>query len=395
MTFYQDRFKGLDTKSVQRRGTVQQNRMLSDYFFKDIPYFRAYAFNLALSTLNVVGKTFINQLFHNKRLEKFESHFLRKTALVHLQIWSYNDNGTSGVVNTFTEQVLAETSLFTFQHMAERFERTVTRTCYRTAAAAVVDQSIDSFLKHTFFVLHDDVRSTQIQQSLKTVITVDYTAVQVIKVRRSKTAAIQLNHRTKLRRNYREYIHDHPVRFVAGVTEGFNNFKAFDCPVTALALSRAQFFLEEFQFLLDIDILEQFFDCFSTHTCLESVAVFFTIAAVFFFGQELLLLQRCFAWICYNIGCEIDDLFKRSWGHIQSKTHTAWNAFEIPDMRYRSCQLDMAHTFAAHFSAGNFHAAAVADNALITDAFVFTTVTFPVLLRSKNTLAEQAFFFRF
>ncbi|MNN67037.1 hypothetical protein D3C81_1826490 [compost metagenome] len=55
----------------------------------------------------------------------------------------------------------------------------------------------------------------------------------------------------------------------------------------------------------------------------------------------------------------------------------------------------MAHTFAADFSAGNFHAAAVADNALITDAFVFTTVTFPVFLRSKDTFAEETFFFRF
>ncbi|MNH22191.1 hypothetical protein D3C79_820360 [compost metagenome] len=92
MTFYQDRFKGLDTKSVQRRGTVQQNRMFSDDFFKDIPHFRTYTLNFTFCALDVMGKAFVNQFFHYERLEELQSHFLRKSALVHLQIRSYDDN---------------------------------------------------------------------------------------------------------------------------------------------------------------------------------------------------------------------------------------------------------------------------------------------------------------
>ena len=33
LTFYKNRFKCLNTKSVQCRSTVQHNRMLFDYFF--------------------------------------------------------------------------------------------------------------------------------------------------------------------------------------------------------------------------------------------------------------------------------------------------------------------------------------------------------------------------
>ncbi|MNN64435.1 hypothetical protein D3C81_1798750 [compost metagenome] len=119
-----------------------------------------------------------------------------------------------------------------------------------------------------------------------------------------------MNHWAKFRRNYRKHIHDHPIRLVAGVAEGFNDFQTFDCPVAALALSRTQLFLEEFQFFFDVDILEQLFNRLSTHTRLEPVAVLLTIAAVFFLGQQLFLLQRCFTWISYNIRCEVDDLFK-------------------------------------------------------------------------------------
>ena len=50
------------------------------------------------------------------------------------QVWTYGDNRTTGVVNAFTEQVLAETTLFTFDHIGQRFQRTFVRTGDRTTA---------------------------------------------------------------------------------------------------------------------------------------------------------------------------------------------------------------------------------------------------------------------
>ncbi|MNO59111.1 hypothetical protein D3C76_496910 [compost metagenome] len=394
MPFHQDRFKCLDPQSVKGRCAVQQNRMLLNNVFKHIPDFRAYTFNFTFCTLDVMGEALVNEFFHYERLEQFERHFFRQTALVHLQIRADNDNGTTRIVNAFTKQVLAETPLFTFQHVAERFERTVTRTCYRTAAAPVVNQGIYSFLQHTLLVLHDNIRSTQIQQSLQTVVPVNYTAIQIIKVGRCKTAAIELNHWTELRRNNREHIHDHPVRLVAGVAESLNYFQAFDRTVAALALSCTQLFFEELQFFIDIDILKEFFYCLSTHAGLETVTVFLTVAAVFFLGQELFLLQRCFTWICYNIRCKVDNLFKGSWRHVEGQAHATRNPFEIPDMRNRCCQFDVTHAFTANLGTGYFNAAAVAHYAFVTYTFVFTAMTLPVLLRSENALAEQALFFR-
>src|SRR5690606_38927216 len=58
-------------------------------------------------------------------------------------------------------------------------------------------------------------------------------------------------------------------------------------------------------------------------------------------------------------------------------------------MRYRHNQADVSHALTAYFLLGYFHAAAIADDALVTDAFVFTTMAFVILYRTKNTFAEQ------
>ena len=53
-------------------------------------------------------------LLHNEGLEQLDSHFFRKTTLIDLQFRSYDDNGTSGVVHTFSQKVLTERPDFPF-----------------------------------------------------------------------------------------------------------------------------------------------------------------------------------------------------------------------------------------------------------------------------------------
>src|SRR5699024_10803469 len=65
------------------------------------------------------------------------------------------------------------------------------------------------------------------------------------------------------------------------------------------------------------------------------------------------------------------------------------DALEVPDVRDRRGQLDVAHALAADLGAGDFNAALVADLALVADALILAAVAFPVLGRSKNALAEQ------
>ena len=52
LAFNQHRLKCLDTKTVKRRRTVQQNRMLLNNFFENIPDFRLFLFNQFLGLLD-------------------------------------------------------------------------------------------------------------------------------------------------------------------------------------------------------------------------------------------------------------------------------------------------------------------------------------------------------
>ena len=67
---------------------------------------------------------------------------------------------------------------------------------------------------------------------------------------------------------------------------------------------------------------------------------------------------------------------------------------EEPDVHDRDDQLDVAHPLAAHFLLGHLYPATVADNAFISDALVFTTMTLPVLHWTKDSLTEQTAHFR-
>ena len=102
LTFYQDRLKCLNTKSVQCRCTVQHNRMFLDHLFQHIPYLRIQSLYQLLGIFDILADSLGYQLFHYKRLEQFNCHFLGQTTLINFQFRSYDDNGTSGIVYTLT-----------------------------------------------------------------------------------------------------------------------------------------------------------------------------------------------------------------------------------------------------------------------------------------------------
>ena len=49
----------------------------------------------------------------------------------------------------------------------------------------------------------------------------------------------------------------------------------------------------------------------------------------------------------------------------------------------------MSHTLSTYAGFGNFYTTSVADNALISDLLIFTTMTFPVFAGSEDSLTEQ------
>ena len=79
-------------------------------------------------------------------------------------------------------KILTETTVFTFEHIRQRFERTLVGTMNCLATAAVVEERIDSFLKHAFFVADDDFGCIQLDESFETVVAVDDAAIQIVEI---------------------------------------------------------------------------------------------------------------------------------------------------------------------------------------------------------------------
>ncbi len=304
-TFPKDRFKGLDAQTVECRGTVQENRMFLDDVFEDVPDFIADAFDFFLGVFNVRRNFFFDELLHDERLEEFQCHFLWKTALVHLHFRADNDNRTAGIVDTFPEQVLTETALLPFQHIRKRFKGTIAGARYGAAAAAIVDEGIDSFLKHALFIADDDVRRTQFKEAAQAVVSVDDPAIEVVQVRRCKTAAVKLDHGAQFWRNDRNDVHDHPFRFIAGMTEGFDDFQAADRADAALARRVAEFIAQLFIELVEVESLEELFNRGGTHADTEFIAVQVEILTIFRFRHQLLLLKRRIARIEDNVRSKV------------------------------------------------------------------------------------------
>src|SRR5262249_21383982 len=155
--------------------------------------------------------------------EQLERHLLRKTALIELQLGTDHDDGSAGVIDALTEQILTEAALLAFERVRERLERPVVRAAQHAAAAAVIEQRIDGFLQHALLIAHDDVGSMQLHQLLQAVVAVDNAAVQVVEIGGGEASAIERHQRPKLRRNDRYHIENHPLGLIARLAEALDH----------------------------------------------------------------------------------------------------------------------------------------------------------------------------
>ena len=226
LTFNQYRLKRLNTQTVKGRRPVQHYRVFANHFGEDIPHLSCFALDHLLGRLDGGRQTTTFQLGKDERLEQFQRHLLGQTTLVQLQRRADHDHGTTGVINSLTQQVLTETTLLTLDHVSQGFQRTLVGTGNGTATTAVIEQRIHRFLQHTLFVTHDDVRRTQIQQTLEAVVPVNHTAVQIVQVGGREAATIQWYQRTQIRRQDWQDRENHPLRRVTGILESFHQLQA-------------------------------------------------------------------------------------------------------------------------------------------------------------------------
>ena len=226
LAFDEHRLERLDAQAMQRRRAVQQHRMFADDFFEDVPDFRTFTLDQALGGLDGRRVATDLQLLEDEGLEELERHLLRQAALVQAQRGADDNNRTTGVVDALAQQVLAEPALLALDHVGERLQRALVGARDGAAAAAVVEQRIDSFLQHALLVAHDDVRSVELQQAAQTIVAVDDAAIQIVEIRRREAAAIERHQRTQIRRQHGQHGHDHPLGLVARLDEALDQLEA-------------------------------------------------------------------------------------------------------------------------------------------------------------------------
>ncbi len=395
LAFDQHRLESLNAETVKRRRTVQHDRMFTNDFFENVPHHGCLVLDFLLRGLDGGSNTHHFQLVEDERLEQFERHQLRQTALMQLERRTHHDHRTARIVNALTEQVLTETTALTLDHVSERLQRTLVRAGHCLTATTIVEQRIDGFLQHPLFVADDDLRRLQFEQTFQPVVTVDHAAIQVVQVRRSETATVERHERTQFRRQHRQHFQHHPVRLDARTLECLEHFQALRVLLDLRFRTRVlEFGAQHFDLFVDVDCAQQFTHAFRAHLGTEFVAVFFNLVVVILFRHDLPRFQRRHARFDHHVRFEIQHAFDVAQRHVEHHAQTRRQRLQEPDVRNRRGQFNVAHPFATHLGERHFDAALFADHATVLQALVLAAQALVVLDRAKNLGAEQTIAFR-
>ena len=288
----EDRHERLDAQAVERRGAVEQDRVVLDDLFEDVPDLGPDALDDALGALDVVGEALLDELAHDERLEQLERHLLGQPALVELELRADDDDRAARVVDALAEQVLAEPALLALEHVGQRLEAVVAGAGDRPAAAAVVDERVARLLEHPLLVADDDLRGAQLEQSLEPVVAVDDAAVQVVEVGGREAAAVELDHRPQVRRDDRQDRQDHPVGARAGATERLDQAQPLDGLLAPLAGAGPDLDVERASQLLEVHPADDLADGLGAHARAEDAATLGARAVALVEVAELGLAER-------------------------------------------------------------------------------------------------------
>src|SRR5580765_674587 len=172
LAFDEHRFESLNSQPVERWSAVEQNGMILDHFLENIPDHVFLALYPLLGLLDRCCMAFGLEPVVDERLEELESHLLRQTALVKLELRPDDDHRTTRIVDALAEEVLAEPPLLALERVGERLQRTIIDSSQHAAPPAIVKQRIDRLLEHALLVADDDFRSLELDELRKTVVAV-------------------------------------------------------------------------------------------------------------------------------------------------------------------------------------------------------------------------------
>ena len=120
----------------------------------------------------------------------------------------------------------------------------------------VVNQSVDSFLKHAHFVMANDSRSVQFNKFAQAVITVNNAAIQVVQIASCEPTTRKGDHRAKIWRNDRDNHENQVDRFNASAFHAFKHLETLHKTLLLLAFSGFSFLAKFGNHSLQIDFVE-------------------------------------------------------------------------------------------------------------------------------------------
>ena len=392
ISFDEHWLESLDTHSMECWSTIQKHWMILRDLFENVPDFGSSTLKHSLGTLDRVCKTMFLQLADNERLEQFKRDLLWKSALPEFQFWSDDDDRPRRIINALAEQILAESTLLTFDHVRDGLERTIARTEHWSSATTVVKQRIDCLLQHSFFVADDDFWCIEIHQLLQAIISVDDASIEIVQIACGKVAALKQNEWAKLRRDHWDHIENHPLWFIGRSTNLLDQLQSLrEILCFLLALCLIQFHANFCSDCMEIEQVrgEEFANGFCAHHGGEFAAVLGNHFAIFIVCQDLLEFKICGTWIGHNIILEVDDLFDVASSHTKQRSESTWKSLEEPDVNCRCSEIDVSHALSSHTRMSHLHAATVADDSFVLGSLVLAAGAFIITLWSEDPFAEQ------
>ena len=140
---------------------------------------------------------------------------------------------------------------------------------------------------------------------------------------------------------------------------------------------------------LEIHSLEKLLYRLRAHPGVEVCTVELNRLIVGLFCHERPDLKLGQARVGHYVCLEIQDPLDFTNRHIQQHTKTGGQRLQKPDVRHRTCQFDVAHSFTSNRREGHLNTAFFAHDAAMLEALVLTTQALVILHRTKQLCAEQ------
>ena len=171
-------------------------------------------------------------------------------------------------------------------------------------------------------LLEESGADPELKELAQTVVSVDNAAVKIIEVARCKASALELNHGTKLRRDNRKHVEDHPLGSVAALSERLDNLKAFEslgllltaCVLYLLAQLRGE--------LVEVDLGKKLLDSLGAHACPEIILIHQAVLVVILLVENLILFKIRCAGIDNDMHRKVENFLKVARRYIEDKTHS-------------------------------------------------------------------------